>query len=47
MPALEMEMGRSEVQGCPWLHSEFEASLGYVRLCAKKNKKKKNKKKQK
>lgn len=30
-----MEAGRSEVQGYPWLHSECEASLGDVRLCAK------------
>lgn len=31
----EVEAGGSEVQGHPWLHSEFEASLGYVRLCFK------------
>lgn len=26
----EPEAGGSEVQGHPWLHSKFEASLGYV-----------------
>jgi hypothetical protein len=27
---------RSGVQGHPWLYSEFEASLGYMRPCPKK-----------
>lgn len=27
--------GRSEVQGQRWLHSEFEASIGYRRCCFK------------
>ena len=31
----EMEAGGSGVQGHPWLHSEFEASLGYMRPCLK------------
>lgn len=26
---LEAKAGESEVQGCSWLYSEFEASLGY------------------
>lgn len=26
------------VQGQPWLHREFEASLGYVRVCLKRAK---------
>lgn len=30
----EMEVKRS-VQGQPWLHNEFEGSLGYLRLCLK------------
>lgn len=30
---LELEVGESRVQGYPWLHSEWEASLDYMRLC--------------
>lgn len=33
----EVEAGGSEVQGHPQLHSKSEASLGYKRLCLKKN----------
>lgn len=40
----EAEAGGSEVQSQPWLHSESEASLGYVRSCP--NLKKQNKTKQ-
>lgn len=25
----------SGIQGCPWLHHEFKASLGYTRPCLK------------
>jgi hypothetical protein len=31
----EVEAGGSEVRGYPQLHSEFEASLGYIRACLK------------
>lgn len=31
----EAEAGRSGVKSCPWLHREFEASLGYMRACFK------------
>jgi hypothetical protein len=31
----EIEAGRSEVRGCIWLHSDFDAILDYVRLCLK------------
>jgi hypothetical protein len=34
----ELESGGSQVQGHPWLQSEFEASLGYLRPGLKKNK---------
>lgn len=29
----EAETGRLEVEGHPWLHTEFEASLGCMRHC--------------
>jgi hypothetical protein len=29
----EVEAGGSEVQGDPWLHSEFKTSLEYIRPC--------------
>lgn len=32
---LKME-GTSKVQDCPWLHKEFEASLGYMKFCLNK-----------
>ena len=32
---LEVEAGRWGIQGRLWLHSEFEASLGYMKLCLK------------
>jgi hypothetical protein len=32
-----MEAGVPEVQGHPWLHCEFQASLGYVRSYLKKS----------
>lgn len=36
IPALgEVESGGSEVQGHSWLHSGFEASLGYMTLTQK------------
>lgn len=35
----EAEAEGSEVQGQPWLHSEFEVTLGYMRPCLKKKKK--------
>lgn len=44
MPAHEVEAGQSAVQDHPWPHSEFEASLGYFRLCVKKPKQQKLKK---
>lgn len=31
-----MEVGGPEVQDQPWLYSEFEASLGYIRPCLQK-----------
>lgn len=31
----EVEIGRSWVQSCPQLHSEFKASLGYLKPCLK------------
>ena len=34
----EMKSGGSDVQGDPWLHSEFKAILGYPRLCLKEKK---------
>lgn len=34
----EMEVGGPGVQGQPWLHRQFEASLGYVRFCLKRAK---------
>lgn len=34
----EVEAEGSGVQGHPQLHSEFEASLGYIRSCLKKKK---------
>lgn len=30
-----MVAGRSGIQGYFWLHSKFQASLGYIRLCLK------------
>lgn len=33
--AEEVEVRRAGVQGHPQLHREFEASLGYIRLCLK------------
>lgn len=32
----EMEARRPEIQGHPWLPSEFEMSLKYIRPCCKK-----------
>ena len=32
----EVKAGGSEVQGYPWLHSEFKVSLSYMRTCLKK-----------
>lgn len=29
----EVEAGESEVQSQPWLHSELEVRLGYIRPC--------------
>lgn len=29
----EVEVGGSEIQTHPYLHSTFEASLGYMKLC--------------
>lgn len=37
---LEMEAGRPEIQGHPWLPSEFEMSLKYLRPCCKKSRNK-------
>lgn len=37
-----MEVGRSETQGYPGLHCEFNASLGYMRLHLRKSKEKKD-----
>lgn len=34
----EMVAGGSEIQGHPWLDSEYEASLDYTRPCLKKKK---------
>lgn len=34
----EVEAAGSGIQGHPWLHSEFESSLGYVKLCLKNKK---------
>jgi hypothetical protein len=34
----EMERGESEIQGQLLLHSKFEASLGYMKPCLKRNK---------
>ena len=34
----EVEVGGPGVQGQPWLHRQFEASLGYVRVCFKRAK---------
>lgn len=31
----EVETGKSEVQGNPELHSEFESRLGYMKPCLK------------
>ena len=31
-----IEAGRSEIQGYPWLHGEFETSLGCMRLSHRK-----------
>jgi hypothetical protein len=39
--APEVEAGRPELQGYPWLHTEFEASMEYTKPCLKKKKKKK------
>lgn len=40
-----VEAGGLGVQGHPWLQSEFEGSLGYVRCCLKnKNKRKEGRK---
>lgn len=33
-----MEAGRSELQSYPQLHSEFKASLGYMRSCLREKK---------
>lgn len=33
----EVETGKSEVQGNPELHSEFESRLGYMKPCLKNN----------
>lgn len=33
--AWEVRMGRPEIQGYPWLHSEFEVRLDYRRPCLK------------
>lgn len=32
----KVEAGKANVQGCPQLHNELEASLGYMRSCLKK-----------
>lgn len=34
----EMESGSPEIQSHPWLPSEFEISLTYIRLCCKNQK---------
>lgn len=39
----EVYAGGSEIQGHLWLHSEFEASPGYMKSCIKKYKTKQNK----
>lgn len=31
----EVEAGGSGVQSQPWLHRQFEVSMGYTRLCLK------------
>lgn len=33
----EVEAGRADVQGHPWVQSELEASLGYMKFCERKN----------
>lgn len=45
--AQEVEAGRPGLQGYPWLHTEFEASMKYTKLCQKTKQNKKAKKKQK
>jgi hypothetical protein len=37
-----MRAGKSEIQDHPQLQNEFETSLGYLRPCLKKEKRKKN-----
>jgi hypothetical protein len=36
IPALGRKRRRQEEQGCPQLHTKFEASLGYMKPCFKK-----------
>lgn len=38
----EVEVRRSQVQGHPQLHNQFEASLGYMKSCFKKKSQKQN-----
>lgn len=40
LSSLEAEAGESGIQSPPWLHSNFDASLGYMRPCLQKKKKK-------
>lgn len=40
LSSLEAEAGESGIQSPPRLHSKFDASLGYMRLCLQKKKKK-------
>lgn len=39
LSSLEAEAGESGIQSPPWLHSNFDASLGYMRPCLQKKKK--------
>lgn len=36
LSSLEAEAGESGIQSPPWLHSNFNASLGYMKPCLKK-----------
>lgn len=38
LSSLEAEAGESDIQSPPWLHGNFDASLGYMRPCLHKKK---------
>ena len=38
LSTLQVEAGGSKIQGCSWLHREFEASLSYIQTLSQKEK---------